>query len=195
MFMNRKSLAIILVMVIASSVAAWFVNNQIGELQNQNSNLQHQLNEVQDQNDELQGQNGELQEENDELQQQLDLLQKRINFEPEVQITKFSSQAGWMNVVGMTIAIGIDITISNIGISDIEGLTLEVKRLRVDEDPYNVTKKLDVLQAKEKTEIPVGLVEGWNTYFDEFHSRTLEATLKLGDVVLDVRYLSPQQYL
>jgi FtsZ-binding cell division protein ZapB len=193
---KRKTAAIILVTVIALSVAGWFVHNQISELLSQNSDLQHQMNELQDQNDELQAQNGELQDENDELQQQLDLLQKRINFEPEVRITEFSSRGGWMNVVGMTIAISIDITISNIGISDIEGLTLEIKRLGVDdEDPYNITRNLSILHAKEKTEIPVGLIEDWDVYFDEFHNRTLEATLKLGDVILDVQYLSPRQYL
>jgi uncharacterized protein YlxW (UPF0749 family) len=124
--MNKKIAAsAVIIVIVVASIADWFANNKISELQSQNNDLQKQVNELQDQN-------RELEDENDELQKQLDLLQKRVDFSPEVQITDFSSGAGWLNVVGMTIAIGLDVTIQNTGISDVDGLTLEIKRLNVD---------------------------------------------------------------
>jgi hypothetical protein len=39
------------------------------------------------------------------------------------------------------------------GISDVEGLTLEIKRLNVDPDPYNITKRLYVLNAGETAKV------------------------------------------
>lgn len=184
---KRKVLAIILVTVIALSIAAWFVHNQISELQGQNSDLQHQINELQDQN-------RDLQDKNNELQEQLDLLQKWIDDAPEVLITEFSSQYGWWNPVGVAVAVIFNITISNTGISDVEGLTLEVTRLNFDEDPYNITRKLGILHAGETTEIQDDIVISMDLYFAEFHNRSFVATLKLGEVVLYVRHLLPEQY-
>jgi DNA-binding protein YbaB len=55
--MNKKIAAsVILIAIIVASVASWFVNNQISELQIQNGDLQNQVNELQDQNKELQEQ-------------------------------------------------------------------------------------------------------------------------------------------
>jgi hypothetical protein len=190
-----KVSAVILVIVVSLSIAAWFIHNQISCLQHQNSNLQDHINELQDHINELQDQNRDLHDKNDELQKQLGLLQKRIDYEPEVLIENFSSPYGWQNVVGMTIAITFNVTIRNTGISDIEGLTVEIKRFKVDEDPYNLTRKLDILHAGETTEFQDSFIVGWNLYFSNFHDRSLVATLKLGEVVLDVRYLLPKQYL
>jgi len=185
--MNRKALALVLIASIILSIAAWFAQSQISELQSQNSDLEHQINELQDQN-------RDLQDENDELQEQLDLLQKRVDFSPYVQITQFSSKEGWWNPVGVTVALDFNVTIVNTGMSDIEGLTLEIRRLNVDEDPYNITRRLDILPAREKTEIYDHMFLGMTFYFDEFINRSLVATLRLGDVVLDVRHFLPGQY-
>jgi FtsZ-binding cell division protein ZapB len=187
--MNKKiATSAILIAIIAASIATWFVHSQISELQSQNSDLQHQINELQDQN-------RDLQDKNDELQEQLDLLQKRIDFSPEVLITEFSSAYGWLNLVGVAISIDLKITISNIGISDVEGLTLEIKRLNVDDDPHNVTIRLGILHAGETTEFLYCYDLDWNVYVSEFHNRSLEAALKLGEVVLDARHFLPSQYL
>ena len=184
--MKMKILTIFLISVLSLSIAGWFVTN---------SDLQQQINELQEQNAGLQGQNGDLQEENDQMQEQLDLLQKRLDFNPRVLITNFSSQYGWQNVVGMTIAMTFNVSVQNFGISDIEGLTVEIKRLNVDEDPYNITRKLDVLHAGEAIEFREIFVIGWDLYFGGFHDRSLGASVKLGEVILDVRYFMPHQYL
>jgi FtsZ-binding cell division protein ZapB len=179
--MNRKIVVgAVLFAIIAASIATWFVHTQISELQSQNSDLQNQINELQEQN-------RDLQEENGELKQQLDLLQKRVNFEPEVLITNFSSPYGWQYMGGMTGFIQFNIAISNTGISDVEGLTLEIKRLNVDEDPLNITRKLAILHAGETTEIGADFVYSYELGF----RLSYVATLKLGEMVLDVQYLSP----
>ena len=188
MSVKMKVIAIMVVTVIALSVAVWLVHIHISELQIQNSDLQNQINELQDQN-------RELQDENDELQEQLDLLQKRVDFSPDVIITKFSSKDGWWNPVGVTLALDLNITIENTGISDIDGLTLEIKRRSLDEDPYNITKRLDILYAGESAEIYDSIFTGIQFFAAEFRNRSFVATLKLGDVVLDEKYLLPKQYL
>jgi len=186
--MNKKiTLSTVLIAIIALALASWAVHNQLSELQNQ-------IDKLQAENSELQDQNRDLQDQNDELQEQLDLLQKWLDYEPEVLITNFSSRLGWFNPVGVTVAIFFDIKIANTGISDVEGLTLEIKRLNFDEDPYNITRKLDILHAGETTEIGANIVISMERYFDEFLNRSLVATLKLGEVVLDVRHLLPEQY-
>jgi len=187
--MNRKIAAsVVIIVIVAASIATWFVHTQISELQSQNSDLQDEV-------DELHGQNRDLQDENDELQEQLDLLQKRVDFSPDVIITKFSSKDGWWNPVGVTLALDLNITIENTGISDIDGLTLEIKRRSLDEDPYNITKRLDILYAGESAEIYDSIFTGIQFFAAEFRNRSFVATLKLGDVVLDEKYLLPKQYL
>jgi hypothetical protein len=48
--MNKKIAAsAVIIVIVAASIAAWLVNNQISELQSQNSDLQKQLNELQEQ--------------------------------------------------------------------------------------------------------------------------------------------------
>ncbi len=49
MLMKRKALALILIIVIALSIATWLVYNKISELESQNSELQEQLRELQEQ--------------------------------------------------------------------------------------------------------------------------------------------------
>lgn len=179
--MNKKIVAsVFLIVIIAASIGTWFVHTQISELQSQNRDLQNQI-------DELQEQNRDLQEENGELKQQLDLLQKLVNFEPEVLITNFSSPYGWQYMGGTKGFIQFNIAISNTGISDVEGLTLEIKRLNVDEDPLNITKKLDILHAGETIEIQASFVYDYGSGF----RLSYVATLKLGEMILDVQYLSP----
>jgi FtsZ-binding cell division protein ZapB len=186
--MNKKLTAsAVIIVIVAASIAAWLVHTQISELQIQNGDLQEQVNELQDQN-------RDLQDKNDELQEQLDLLQKRVDFSPEVLITKFSSKDGWWNPVGVTLALDPNITIENTGISDIDGLTLEIKRRNLDEDPYNITKRLDILHAGESTEIYDSIFTGIQFFTAEFRNRSFVAILKLGDVVLDEEYLLPYQY-
>jgi FtsZ-binding cell division protein ZapB len=182
MGMKRTALAIVLITVIVLSIATWFVHSQISELQNQISDLQAQ-------NSELRDQNRDLQDKNDELQEQLNELQKQIDDARNVMITGFSSLRGWWNPVGVAMVVDLDITILNTGINDVEGVTLEIKRSDFDEDPFNRTRTFGILHAGETIEIQESIVVSMDRYFDEFYNSAFVATLKLGEVVLDVRTL------
>jgi hypothetical protein len=149
--LRTKILAIILVAVIALSLATWLVHNQISELQAQNSELRNQLNHV-----------------------------NRVN------ITDFSS-GGWTNPVGVAMEIGFHVAILNTGINDVGGVTLEIKRLDLDVDPFNITRTVGILHAGETTEIgELYIVISIKQYADEFRDSEFVATLKLGDAILDV---------
>jgi hypothetical protein len=178
MSIRMKIFTIFLISVLSLSIAGWFVTN---------IDLQQQINEVQEQN-------RDLKEENDELLEQLDLLQKRLDFNASVLITKFSSEYGWANVVGMTIAMNFNVSVQNFGISDIEGLIVEIKRYGFDEDPHNQTIKLGVLHSGETTEFLSRFILGWDSYFGEFKGHALTATLKLGEAILDMEHFMPDQY-
>jgi uncharacterized protein YlxW (UPF0749 family) len=156
MGMKRTALAIVLITVSVLSIVTWFVHSQISELQAQNS--------------ELHDQNRDLQDKNDELQEQLNELQKQIDDARNVMITEFSSLHGWWNLVGVTMAVELDITILNTGINDVEGLTLEIKRSNFDEDPFNRTRTLGILHAGETIEIQESIVVNMDRYFDEFYN-------------------------
>jgi hypothetical protein len=153
--MNRKiALGMVLIVIIAASIATWVVYTQISKLQAQNSQLRDRLNQV-----------------------------NRVN------ITDFSS-GGWSNPVGVMMAIGFTVTIQNTGISDVGGVTLEIKRLGLDVDPFNITRTLGVIQVGETAEIrELSIRVSLNQYGDEFHGSKFIATLKLGETILDNRTL------
>jgi TolA-binding protein len=183
--MEKRISVIVAVTVVALLVGFLFGYIQISELQNQITELQAENSQLKDQINQLQDQNNDLQEENSELQQQLDLLQKRISFEPEVEITKFSAPEGWQYMGGTTKWLDCIIVISNTGLTDLEGLTLEVQRQDSGEERNKVTYELDMLPAGETTEIQYTSTSNYDLGFDFRYV----ATLKFGEVVLDVKYL------
>lgn len=185
--MKKKLLAIIALTVASIVVVASFVYAQINTLQNQMTDLKVQ-------NSDLQEQINELQDLKKEIENQLDTLQKLIDYGPKVQISNFSSRLGWFNPVGVTMMVVFDIAISNNGISDVEGLTFEIKRYNYDEDPYNITKKLNILKAGETTTFQTEIFAGLENYAAEFGKRSFVASLKLGEIVLYVRHYLPEQW-
>jgi FtsZ-binding cell division protein ZapB len=187
--MKRKALAFILLTIIVLSFASWLVYNQVRELQNQIEELQSQNSDLHEQVSELQDQNNELQGQNEELQEQLNELHKQIDDAEKVMITEFSSPTGWRNPVGVAMDVIFNITIMNTGTNDVEGLTLEIKRLNFDEDPFNITRKLDILHVGETTEIQEFIIISMDRYFSEFYSSSFVATLKLGELALHERTL------
>ena len=106
------------------------------------------------------------------------------NPQANITITKFSS-GGWGNPVGVTMAVGFNLTILNNGINDIDGVILEIKRSSFDRDPFNITKPLGILHAVETTEVQECLIINIDNYFAEFYNSSFLATLRLGDSVLD----------
>jgi hypothetical protein len=112
--MNKKIAAsVILIAIIVASVASWFVNNQISELQIQNSDLQKQVNELQDQNR--------------KLQEQLRVLEDSIE---GVRILAFEwTDSGGPGPGGTAWSRNFNITLQNLGESAVEGLSVDVKLL------------------------------------------------------------------
>jgi len=189
MLMKRSALAFILLIVIVLSFASWLVYNQVSELQNQIDKLQSQNSDLHEQVSELQDQNNELQGQNEELQEHLNELHKQIDNAEKVMITEFSSPTGWRNPVGVAMDVVFNITITNTGTNDVEGLTLEIKRLNFEEDPFNITRKLDIIHAGETTELQEFIIISMDRYFSEFYSSNFVATLKLGELALHERTL------
>ena len=116
------------------------------------------------------------------LQRELSELQSLIDDAKKVRITDFSSEYGWMYMGGMTGFIDFNISISNTGVNDVEGLTLEVRTV---DNAHNSTRRLDVIRAGETVELQDGFVYGYPSGMGDSYM----ATLKLGGIVLDVQYL------
>jgi opacity protein-like surface antigen len=188
-FMKRKALAFILIVVFAVSAAAWLVYTKVSELQNQ-------ISELQAQNDELQDQIGELQNQNTALQDKLDKI-----YEGPVQITEFKLIGRWNAPGGVLAAIGFNLTIHNLENRDVNGLTVEVRVLNAngseiqaktmwdlgpgiyETDPFDV----GVLHAEEVRTLTGGIWSDWNTLDNAWTLGpiTAVATIKLGNAALD----------
>jgi len=178
--MNKKiALSTVLIAIIALALATWFVHNQISDLQNQ-------INELQEQNEELQEQNTELQDQNTDLQDQLSELQNKIDIARDVKITAFEWIGGFNPVGGLTLAHPVKVTVKNMGINDISGLTLTVKLVYVDtytEVGQGYVKQIDIIHAGEILEFSGEIWATIGSFSKD--SAVCVITLTLGNVVLD----------
>ena len=159
--MKRKVLAIILVTVIALSIAAWFVHNQISELQNQIGQLQAQNSDLQDQIRELLSGN-----------------YTRVN----IRIIAVNI-GGDSPIGGLHIHSQVNVTVRNNHAYAVRGLILTTKL--VDDSTGDVSglpydTHIDAIQAGESREI--GTLVAWNLYKG---NSTCVVTLKLSDFLLD----------
>jgi regulator of replication initiation timing len=190
--MNKKITAsAVIIVIVAASIATWFVNNQISELQSQNSDLQKQVNELQDQVNELQHQNKELQDQNSELQDQNSELQNQlfelenINAAHDVKITAFAWVGGYSSLGQVNLFQSYKVTIKNMGNNNVSGLTLYVELLSVGTDRTigDYTSQIDFIHAGEIVEIgglvSVGRIDSYA------HTAVGVITLTVGDVLLD----------
>jgi hypothetical protein len=174
--MNKKIAAsAVITVIVAASIAAWLVKNQISDLQAQNSDLQKQVNELQDQNSDLQ----------DLINNQIRELQEQFNESYKsspVRIIAVNYLGGFNPVVGGIIASDVHVTVMNNYTSALSGLTLTTKFL---DSTGNVTGlpftyQVDELQAGESREIKAWVY--WT--LDRSHT-TLVVTLKLAGLVVD----------
>jgi regulator of replication initiation timing len=169
--MKRKALAIVLITVIAVSVATLLLHNQISDLQNQISELQEQ--------------NEELQEQNSELQDQLIELENMIDIVRDVKITDFEWIGGYHHLGQVNLFQNFKVTIENMGNNTVSGLTLSVKllsvRTKAEVDEY--TTQINITRAGQIVEISgfvsVGVIGSYA------HTAVGVVTLSLGDVLLD----------
>jgi hypothetical protein len=166
--MKRKALALILIIVIALSVASWLVYNQISDLQNQ-------IGELRTQNDELEDQIGKLQNQNSLLQ---DRLIETYRASP-VHIISVK-MIGWTPIGGLTIGSRVNVTVQNNGSADISGLTLTVRLVNNNtEIGRGYAQQIDWLRAGMSREFSGNIFYGLGSSFE------IESRVKLGDVVLD----------
>jgi FtsZ-binding cell division protein ZapB len=184
---KKIALGIVLITVIALSAAAWFVQNQISELQTRISGLQAQNSELQDQNGALQAQVSELQLQNREQQDRLtdftyELAKVRYL---RVEITAFSWLGGFNPIVGVTLVHPVNVTVQNNDVVPLSGLTLTVRLLKKDlGTPIGTegTTWIDRLNAGETRVIGGGAYTTIGTSLD---NAVCTVTLSLGVTVLD----------
>jgi len=176
--MKRKALAIVLITVIAVSVATLLLHNQISDLQNQ-------IRELQAQNEELQEQNEELQEQNSELQDQLIELENMIDIVPDVKITDFEWIGGYHHLGQVNLFQNFKVTIQNMCNSTVSGLTLSVKLLSVETNAKiaEYTTQINITRAGQIVEISGDVSVGEIRSYA--HTAVGVITLTLGDVLLD----------
>ena len=138
--------------------------------------LFYQLNAIQSLNNELRNQNAEIQ---NQISEQETQLSKYTNL---VKITEFTIEPGFNPYIGLTLHNSANVTIENLGVNDVEGLTLTIEHSSPSVGkPYS----LEVLRSGEKREITGDLFSvvgttGWVT-----------VTLKLGDIIVD-EYIIPR---
>lgn len=168
------------------------------ELQNQTNNLQLQISEIQDQLDASENQTSILQ---NQVSEQLDALSEATyelaRERPlKVLISKFEWDWSFDPFGGLTVVYTANVTVSNIDVTALGGLTLNVKLLKKGTliEPYGssgFTTQIGILQAKESQGIPSKIFATVGTISRD----TAVCAIKLtaGDIVVDERaYILPE---
>lgn len=131
---SKILLGVFLITIIALSSFILVFNTQLGKLQKQNDSLQSQNSELLDQVGSLQSQNEILQNQTDDLQNQTsDLQEQTTRLNSTIQSHSNTAKivavsfGVWGVPAGVTADIGVNVTIVNTGINDLEGLTLAME--------------------------------------------------------------------
>jgi TolA-binding protein len=176
--MNKKITAsAVIIVIFATSIAAWLVNNQISELQSQNSDLQNQISELQDQINELQDQNSELQNQLDELE--------NINAANDVKIAAFEWIGDYYSTGQVNLFQNYKVTIQNMGDNNASGLYISVKLLSTGTKATieEHAGQINTISAGQIMEISDSFSVG---YVGSYMPTAVgEVTLTVGDVLLD----------
>jgi len=195
--LRSKILAIVLITVIALSMASWFVYNQIGNLQNQIDELQAQNSVLQDQNRALQAQVSEIQDQLNESQNQSDTQQgylSDITYELALErplrvlITKFKWVGDFNPIVNLAISHSVKVTVQNTDVIGVSGLTLTVRLLNKGtlievKDSMGFSSQIDMLNAGESREISGGILAALGSFSND--SAVCAVRLTVRDIVLD----------
>jgi cell division protein FtsL len=182
---KRKAIALILIIVIALSVASWLVYNQISELQNQISELNAQNGDLHEQISELQEQNTELQNQTGELNEQLNELQNRTYRGLDVEIIGFEWFGGWNPFGSLTIEGDANVTVQNNEAYAISGFNLTLTLVSKSTDKalsIQAVVPIGTLHAFEIREI-----KSW-AYWDvgdNLGNAECVVVLRLGNFVVD----------
>jgi TolA-binding protein len=186
---ERTIFAIATVTAVSLLVAALFVHiqiselqNQIGELQVQNTTLETQLSEIQDQLSESQKQISEQQNDLRDITHEL-ALKRQLG----VLIIKFKWVGGFNPIGGLTMSYSVNVTVRNIDVIAVSGLTLTVrlfyKGTLVEVDSYPFSSQIDNLKAGESREITGDILAALGSFSTD--SAVCVVRLTMRDVVLD----------
>jgi len=176
----RKGIVTFLLLIVIFSLVylVWLFQTQITDAQKQTLSLQNQLAEYENSTDTLQTRVSNL-------EAQLRELQNPILSTYNVTIVYVSSTP-WTPVVGVTMGKRIYITIKNVGVSDIGGLTIDFKT-----HPDNSCKislvepeQIGVLHVQESI---VLTADAFGNVGVEFSGSSLVVSLMLDETVLDER--------
>jgi len=138
--------------------------------------LVYQLNSIQNLNNELRNQNSDLQNKNSELEYHLNKVTNQAS------ITRFSI-SGFTPSVGFVIyESNVYVKIRNIGINDLEGLTLVI--VSFGDEMLAETLQIDTIRAGEEQKINT------HAYWVYGSDGTSVTKLKLDEVILD-EYILP----
>ena len=186
--LKRTALALLLIAIIVSSIAAWLVHSQISELENQIGTLKAQNGEVQDHLFELEKQFSELQLQNREQQDRLNdftnVLAKARHL--HVEITDWSKGSGGP-IAGLAFIIGIYVTIQNNDVIPVSGLTVSVTLVNNDNGAQigdTGVINMGRLNAGEKGNFSVPVLHNINS-LSLINSAESVIVLKAGSVILD----------
>jgi cell division protein FtsL len=174
---------LLLIVIVALAYSVWSFQRQLSDAQKQTFDLQNQLTYYENLTDTLQTQVSNL-------QAQLNDLKNPIY---NVTIANISSTS-WGNPVGMTRLKQFSITVKNIGVRDVGGLTAEFKILAdgyvTDNDDFEVTlvdpQQVGVLNVQESMVMKVDVL---SSFYVSFAGKSLVVTLMLDKTVLDERTL------
>ena len=174
--MRKEIVTFLLLIVIFSLVyPVWLFQTQITDAQKQALSLQNQLAEYENSTRTLQTRVSNL-------EAQLRELQNPVYSTYNVTIVYVSSTP-WTPVVGVTMGKRIYITIKNVGVSDIGGLTIDFKT-HPDNSKISLVEpeQIGVLHVQESI---ILTAEAFGNVGVEFSGSSLVVTLMLDETVLD----------
>jgi len=182
---KRVAVSAITVVIIALTVSAWLVNNQINNLQTQIAELQSKNNALESQINDLQNQISSLENQNSELIKQFGDLTKQLALERHlnVEIVSLWHRDYWSAFGGLLVEYPFNVTIRNNDVMTVSGLNLNVRTFSglKDESIYPSSIEINMLRSGEERVIQGGVVVSINAP----SNLTYVATLKAGEVVLD----------
>ena len=125
-----------------------------------------------------------------QAQEQLNWLRRQSEIADSVKIVDFSSP-GWWNPVGVTVMADFNVTITNAGTYNAEGLVVVVEGLDFQGTPNNVTGIIESLPAGENVTVQGTLYFGFNAFAEG--SQSLIASLWASGKVVDTYIIDLRQ--
>ena len=182
--MSKKNIySIVLIVVVALTLSAWIIidsQNTVASLQVRNNGLKSQTTAYKNQTTDLQNQVSQLQAQTNYLQTQINDFQGLLQNQTKiVKIVDFSLNLSEARGL-LPSTIGLQVTFKNLGISDVENITMVVRMFNDGSEVDKETLTLNALHVEEEQSMNVTLFTpsypGGAVYM---------ISLMTGDLVLD----------